>query len=103
MKTVGIVGGVGPESTIAYYRLMVAAWRERRPDGSYPSIVINSIDLKKMLDLIGADRLEDVTRFLLEEIQRLARADGRRAGAAAARHDQAARRGGGVTTPGAGG
>lgn len=72
MKTVGIVGGVGPESTIAYYRLMVATWRERRPDGSYPSIVINSIDLKRMLDLIGADRLEDVTRFLLEEIQRLA-------------------------------
>lgn len=74
MKTVGIVGGVGPESTIEYYRLMVAAWRERRPDGSYPSIVINSIDLKRMLDLIGADRLEDVTRFLLEEIQRLSRA-----------------------------
>lgn len=72
MRTVGIIGGVGPESTIEYYRLMVSAWRERRPDGSYPSIIINSIDLKRMLDLIGADLLDDVTRFLLDEIERLA-------------------------------
>ncbi len=74
MKTVGIIGGVGPESTIEYYRQMVAVWRERRPDGSYPSIIINSIDLKRMVDLITADRLDDVARILLEEIERLARA-----------------------------
>ena len=74
MRTVGIIGGVGPESTIEYYRLMVAAWRERRPDGSYPSIIINSIDLKRIVDLFNTDRLDDVARILLEEIERLARA-----------------------------
>ena len=74
MKTVGIIGGIGPESTIAYYRLIMALYRERKPDGSYPSILINSIDLKKMLDLIGANELEHVTRYLVEEVQRLARA-----------------------------
>lgn len=47
MKTIGIIGGIGPESTIAYYRLMIASYRKQRPDGSYPAIMINSIDLKK--------------------------------------------------------
>ena len=45
MKTVGMIGGIGPESTIDYYRLMLAAYHERVPDGSAPSIIINSIDV----------------------------------------------------------
>jgi aspartate/glutamate racemase len=49
MKTVGIIGGIGPESTSEYYRSIIASYRARRGDGSYPSIVINSIDLKQML------------------------------------------------------
>jgi aspartate/glutamate racemase len=28
MKTVGIIGGIAPESTVAYYRLIIAAYRE---------------------------------------------------------------------------
>ncbi len=74
MKTLGIVGGTAPDSTIEYYRLIVASYRHRVRDGSYPSLLINSIDLKKLLDLIGADRLADVTRFLLHELEKLARA-----------------------------
>jgi aspartate racemase len=45
MKTLGIIGGIGPESAIEYYRLIVAAHRERTRDRSYPPIIINSIDL----------------------------------------------------------
>lgn len=74
MKTVGIVGGIGPESTVDYYRLMLAAYRRQRPDGSAPSILINSIDLKKMLDLIAADQLVEVTEYLAGEVNKLARA-----------------------------
>ncbi len=74
MKTIGIIGGIGPESTIEYYRLIIASYVERRPDGSYPSIIINSIDLKKLLDLVVANELANLTEFLVSEIQRLARA-----------------------------
>lgn len=74
METIGIVGGTGPESTITYYRLLVAAYRERRPDGSYPPILINSIDLKKMLDLIGAGQLTEVTDYLAGAVHQLAQA-----------------------------
>jgi aspartate racemase len=74
MKTVGIIGGIGPESTIAYYRLILAAYHEQRQDGSYPPIIINSIDLKRMLDLIAANELSEATAYLVGEVQKLARA-----------------------------
>ena len=72
MKTLGIIGGIGPESTIEYYRLIIAVYRTQKPDGSYPPFIINSIDMKKMLDLIGANELADVTEYLLSEVQKLA-------------------------------
>jgi aspartate racemase len=74
MKTAGIIGGIGPESTIEYYRQMVAAYRERKQDGSYPPIIINSIDLQKMLGLIAANELAEVTDYLVSEVQKLAKA-----------------------------
>lgn len=74
MATLGIIGGIAPESTIQYYRLIVAAYREQRGDGAYPSILINSIDLKRLLDLAAAERLAELTEYLLRELERLARA-----------------------------
>lgn len=74
MKTVGIIGGIGPESTVEYYRSLIASYRERTQDGSYPSIIINSIDLTRMLSLIAANELGEVTAYLLGEVQRLAKA-----------------------------
>ena len=46
MKTLGIIGGTGPETTIEYYRRLIAAYRERSPEGRAPSLMINSIDSK---------------------------------------------------------
>ena len=54
MKTLGIVGGLGPESTIEYYRLLIAGYRERRSDGGAPSLLINSIDAGKVVALAAA-------------------------------------------------
>jgi aspartate racemase len=74
MKTVGIIGGIAPESTIQYYRLIIAGYRERVREGDYPSILINSINMKRMLDLIGDGRLAETVGYLKGEIDRLARA-----------------------------
>jgi aspartate racemase len=71
MKTVGILGGIGPESTIEYYRSIIASYRERAGDRGYPSIIINSIDVNQMLGLIGANRLAEVGDYLAGELQRL--------------------------------
>lgn len=71
MKTAGIIGGTGPESTVEYYRFIIEAYRSKNPDGSYPSIVINSIDLKRLVDGIEAGRLDDTVEFLSSELDRL--------------------------------
>jgi aspartate racemase len=49
-------------------------WREQTKDGRAPSILVNSIDLKKMLDLIEANELSQVTAYLSGEMERLGRA-----------------------------
>jgi aspartate racemase len=74
MKTLGIIGGVGPESTIEYYQSIIALYRERQRDGSYPEFIINSVDLKKGLDLMAANNLASMADYLVEEIGKLARA-----------------------------
>jgi aspartate racemase len=72
MKTVGIIGGIGPESTIDYYRSMIATYRQESADGSNPSIVINSINMPKMVALFDANELDEVVEYLGPELQRLA-------------------------------
>jgi len=74
MKTLGMIGGVGPESTIDYYKNIIAMYRELRPDGSYPQFVINSINLQKGIDFMNANDLAGMASFLLEEIEKLPRA-----------------------------
>ena len=73
MTTLGIIGGIAPESTIEYYRRIVTTYREQKGDGSYPPVLINSIDLKRLLDLIAGQRLLEVTEYLSEEVRKLAR------------------------------
>jgi aspartate racemase len=68
MKKLGIVGGVGPESTIEYYRAIMALYRARITDGSYPSFIINSVDLKKGIDFMEANDLPGMAQFLVDEI-----------------------------------
>src|SRR5713226_6320247 len=74
MKTLGVIGGIGPESTIEYYRHLIAAYRAQNPDGSYPAIVVNSINMKTLLDMIEADDRVKMVEFLVGEIQKLASA-----------------------------
>ena len=73
MKTLGLIGGIGPESTIEYYRLIIAAYREQVPRRAYPSIIVNSINLQQYLDWINANDLESFATALVSEIERLTR------------------------------
>jgi aspartate racemase len=74
MKTLGIIGGLGPESTIDYYGRIIALYRQRTGDGSYPQFIINSVNLKKGLDFMDANNLPGMADYLVEEIGKLARA-----------------------------
>jgi aspartate racemase len=74
MRTLGIIGGLGPESTIDYYRSIIALFRARRPDGRYPHIVINSLDVDKGIAMLDDGRLNDLADYLADGVQLLARA-----------------------------
>ena len=71
MKTLGLVGGIGPESTIAYYRAIMATGHAA-PAGQ-PPVLINSIDVRKVLRLVGASALTELTQYLVGEVEKLAR------------------------------
>jgi aspartate racemase len=74
MKTIGIIGGLGPESTIDYYRRLLAVHEERRSGDGAPAIIITSLDVKKGLALVEANQLGQLTDYLVFEVNRLARA-----------------------------
>jgi aspartate racemase len=71
MKTLGIIGGIAPESTIDYYRQTIARYRERTGTSGYPSIMINSIDLNRLLELVVVGHLDELTNYLAAELGRL--------------------------------
>lgn len=73
MKTLGIVGGIAPASTVDYYQSLIARYRERRGDDSYPSLLINSVNLSKLVELVTGNRLAELAEWLTHEVERLAR------------------------------
>lgn len=70
MPRVGLVGGLGPESTIDYYRRILEAWEQIDPT-STPSIVIDSLDVATALRLVERDR-PALVGYLLASLIRLA-------------------------------
>jgi len=72
MSTLGIVGGLGPESTIDYYRRILQEWKRDTPTSS-PSIIIDSLDVDLGLRLVAHDR-PALIEYLSASLSRLAAA-----------------------------
>ena len=69
-----MIGGLGPESTIDYYRSILARYRDRKPDGGSPQLVINSLDVDEGLAMLDAGRLDHLADYLASGVEVLARA-----------------------------
>ena len=69
-----MIGGLGPESTIDYYRSIIARWRVRKPDSGSPHILINSLDVDKGIAMLDTGRLGDLADYLSAGVESLARA-----------------------------
>jgi aspartate racemase len=63
-RILGIVGGTGPESTIDYYRSIITLSRRRQPDGTFPRILINSVEADSLLRHIREGDLATVAQEL---------------------------------------
>ena len=71
-RLLGIVGGVGPESTVDYYRSIIAEYQRRRPDGSYPRLLINNVDAGAVFRHMVVSDAEGVASYLVPAIAQLA-------------------------------
>jgi len=73
-KTIGMIGGIAPASTVDYYQRIISRFQERTGLREYPSIIINSINMTHMVNLISNDQMDELIDFLSEEIYVLEKA-----------------------------
>ena len=77
MKKIGLIGGIGPESTLDYYRRIIRAFQERK-SADYPEIVIYSANLTEILKLMEGKHWDALTEWLLHRIEALRKAGAHR-------------------------
>lgn len=74
MRKIGLVGGMTPESTTAYYQRLIDLGRERWDDPVHnPVVLIYSIDLAEMVahqDVGDGDKVVDLLADVLEKLRR---------------------------------
>ena len=68
MKKIGIIGGIGPESTIEYYRMLIKLFQAKLDTNHYPELLLQSIDMTEMLDYVSKDQLNELVEFLKKKI-----------------------------------
>jgi aspartate racemase len=73
VKRIGLVGGIGPESTLDYYRRIIGACAER-PGGAVPEIVILSARMSELFELVAAKDWDGLVAWLLAKLDALAAA-----------------------------
>ncbi|MCL7488388.1 MAG: aspartate/glutamate racemase family protein [Desulfobulbaceae bacterium] len=74
MKIIGIIGGIGPESTGDYYKAIISAFNSRYAELAYPEIIVYSVNLNELLRFVEAKRWPALADWLLEKIFALHRA-----------------------------
>lgn len=70
MQKLGLIGGMGPESTMPYYHDIVYGVYEKKE--KFPELLLESVDVFKVLDLCGHKKYDDLTEYLLQALQHLA-------------------------------
>lgn len=74
MKKLGLVGGMGPQSTIPYYHDIVYGVQERTARDFFPNLTIESVNCFDVLKMCADERYDDITAYLLRAIENLHRA-----------------------------
>jgi aspartate racemase len=69
-----MIGGLGPESTIDYYRSILAGYRTHTGNREYPHVIINSLDVDRVVVMLDAGRLNELADYLSEGVEKLVRA-----------------------------
>jgi aspartate racemase len=74
MKTIGLIGGLGPESTVDYYKRLIAIFQEQYPALAYPEIIVWSANMNKLLAWVDDEDWDTLSEWLAGTAAALARA-----------------------------
>lgn len=74
MKKPGLIGGVGPESTIDYYRLIINEFKQLTQSDNYPELIVNSVNLTDVLNFVAAGQYNQLTNYMVQQINILEKA-----------------------------
>lgn len=73
MKRIGIIGGLGPEATVDYYRLIVDEYREKT-NGQYPEVIIYCLNMNQFvvcrMTVESSDKIKKWIAHAIEAIHR---------------------------------
>jgi aspartate racemase len=72
MKTIGIIGGLGPEATVDYYNLIIEAFKSG--DLNYPEIIIYSVNMAVFIGLMKEKRYDEAVDKIAEKTESLKKA-----------------------------
>lgn len=73
MRKLGLVGGMGPQSTIPYYHDIVYGVQERVGKNYFPNLTVESVNVFDVLRLCGEQKYDELTDYLLQAINNLAK------------------------------
>lgn len=73
MKKLGLVGGMGPESTVPYYHDIVYGVKEKVGGDFFPNLAIESVNVFDVLRLCKEKKYDELTDYLLTAIENLAK------------------------------
>jgi len=71
MKKIGLLAGIGPESTLDYYKRIIAAFRRIRGGFHTPEIIIYSADMGEALSILDAEDWGKLTDWVVSRIYAL--------------------------------
>lgn len=74
MKKLGLVGGMGPESTIPYYHHIMYGVQKKLGKNQFPEISIESVDLFKVTGYCASKEYDKLVDYLFKAIDNLTKA-----------------------------
>ncbi|MFG6118004.1 aspartate/glutamate racemase family protein [Thalassobacillus sp. B23F22_16] len=72
MKRAGIIGGLGPESTVDYYKLFIDKYQQRvNSRQKLPELYINSINMYNIFQFISENEIDKLIEYVGNAAQQL--------------------------------
>jgi aspartate racemase len=71
---IGMIGGIGPESTVDYYERLIEFYQINVSPENYPEIIISSINMTAMLQLQSDKNLDGLAVMITDSVNSLHRA-----------------------------